>query len=549
MSGKMVEYNEIVAKFILTFLVLIKYNFYMKTVSDKIKTSLVFLAFFISFLIIHSLINGFASSDDPYYHAKHALLIEQSGRLDLVEPWLEFHFFNYAPTDPWWGFHLGLALFIHLFGLFSGVKIFISLLGALVFLVFYLILNDLSIKYPLAWTWLLFSASSIFTHRLFLERPHLLSIIVLPLALLLLIKGRNFWLFVLSLFYALCYDLAPMIILAALIYSAAEARANRRINLKPLIASAGGVLIGIIIHPASLNYLYVIFMQLWQTFFLKFTGIDLGIGGESRLMDFSGFVFGNLLVLLFYEAAVVLFLALRKYSQNKVSGDFLFLYSGFWFLVTLAVPRGVEYWLPSAVLFIALIFNNFWSAAEFNQIWHWLAKRLNFKVFSFFLISLAVLIILNNLSNVFFSIYQAKNFDYKSFEQANFWLKSHTKKDSIIFYNNWGMWPLMFFYNNHNRYIHGIDPTFLYEYDHELFWLWKNISYYGLYCDRPEACLDASPRDNARLIKTAIKERFQAGYILLTNNQDQPLAKFLISDKKNFLKVFNNEKVLIYKLE
>lgn len=521
----------------------------MKIVSNKIKIFLVFLVFFVLFLIIHLLINGFTSLDDPYYHAKHALLIAQSGQLNLVEPWLEFHFFNYAPTDPWWGFHLGLALFIHLFGLFLGVKIFASLLGALVFLVFYLILNNLSIKYPLVWTWLLFSASSVFTYRLFLERPHLLSMIVLPLALLLLIKGRNFGLFALSLFYALCYDLAPMIILAALIYSAVEAQANRRINLRPLIASAGGILIGIIIHPESLNYLYIIFMQLWQTFFLKFTGIDLGIGSESQLMDFSGFVSSNFLVLLFYVAAVVLFLALRKYNQNKVSGNFLFLYSGFWFLVTLAVPRGVEYWLPSVVLFIALVFNNFWSTAEFNQIWHWLAKKLNFKVFIFFLLSLAVLIIFNNLSNAFSLIYQTKSLDYQSFEQANFWLKSHTKEDSIIFYNNWGMWPLMFFHNNHNRYIHGIDPTFLYEYDHKLFWLWKNISYYGLYCDRQEICLDASPRDNARLIKMAIKEKFQADYILLPNNQDQPLAKFLISDKKNFLKVFNNEKVLIYKLK
>ena len=124
------------------------------------KSAMVFLFFFFLFFFTHLLNGQFISSDDPYYHAKHALLIEQSGEINLVEPWLEFHFLNFAPADYWWGFHLGMAIFIHWFGLFLGVEIFASILATLVFLIFYLILNELRVKYPLAWLSFLFFSST-----------------------------------------------------------------------------------------------------------------------------------------------------------------------------------------------------------------------------------------------------------------------------------------------------------------------------------------------------------------------------------------------------
>jgi len=515
-----------------------------------LKASLIFFFFFLLFFSVHWLGDGFISNDDPYYHAKHAQLIERSGNLTLTEPWLEFHFLNYAPVDPWWGYHLLLALFIHCFGLILGVKILSSFLAALVFLIFYLILNNLNLKYPAVWTCLLFFASSIFEYRLFLERPHLLSIIILPLGLWLLIREKYFWLFLLALFYALAYQLAPLVILPALIFSAVGACFNKRLNLKPLIAAAGGVLAGIIIHPHSLNYLYVIFISFFEIFFLKFSGIDLDIGGELRLMDFSGFVYNNFLVLSFYAAAAVLFLALRKYDRNKAVSWFLFLYSGFWFLVALLVLRGVEYWLPSAVLFIALMFNNFWPTTEFNQIKHWLKSKINLKVLGFFLVSLTILIIFNNLINIFSPIYEVKkNSDYQSFEQANFWLKSHTEKNSIIFYDNWGMWPMMFYFNDYNHYITGMDPTFLYEYDARTYWIWRNLIADGLFCDQPRPCSNISLTKQAELAPWAIKNIFRADYAVLINNQDGKLIKNFNNLPASARLVFKSRTLIIYEIK
>ena len=93
-----------------------KNNFWLKTI-------LVFIVFFSIFFFGHLLKQGFWSNDDPYYHAKHSALIAQTGDLALVRPWLEFHFLNYAPNDPWWGFHLLQAIFIYFFGALLGAKI------------------------------------------------------------------------------------------------------------------------------------------------------------------------------------------------------------------------------------------------------------------------------------------------------------------------------------------------------------------------------------------------------------------------------------------
>ena len=514
-----------------------------------IRAGLVFLFFFILFLSAHLLNSGFISLDDPYYHAKHAALMAQSGNFTLIKPWLEFHFFNYAPTDPWWGFHLGLVLFIYLFGLVLGAKIFASFLAALVFLVFYLILRALKLKYLFFWTLLLFISSSIFSYRLFLARPHLLSMIVFPLAIYFLIKKNNFWLFFLALVYALSYQLSPLIILLAGAYVLVEAYHQKRVEFKPLIAAAGGILAGIILHPNSLNYVYVIYIHLARVLFLKFSGVNLNIGGELQLIDFMNYLSGNFLAVLFTVVAVPLFLAFRKRGRNLIIGDFLFLYSSLWFMAVLLVPRAVEYWLPAAVLFAAVIFNDLVASKEYQIIKKFISEKVNLKIIIFFLAGALAVIMFNNLANLYLMLSTRQtDITSENFRQANLWLKANTKESSIIFYDNWGMWPMMFYYNDYNHYVLGMDPTFLYEYDNKTYWLWRNLTSYGLACDRSTACLDFSPRQQINLVPAAIKNIFQAKYAVAANNPPGNLVKTLNSLRAKAKLVFKNTDLLIYEI-
>jgi len=520
----------------------LKNNIYLRAV-------LIFVVFFSIFFLGHLLKQGFWSTDDPYYHAKHSALIVQTGNLTLVRPWLEFHFLNYAPNDPWWGFHLWQAAFIYFFGVFLGVKIAAALLAGLFFAVFYFILKKFSVPYPFVWVYLIFISSSYFFFRISVERPQILGIIILPLFSYFLVEKKYYLMFCLAALFAIFYHFFLSLFLLIFFYWLVEYYQERKVNLKPFIFTGLGVLAGILIHPNSLNYLFVVFVHSAEVLYLKFTGVNLGVGVELYPSALPDFIFNNFLIFVPFCLAIVLFLGVKRINQNRKM-IFYFLISIFWFLVSLVVIRGADYWIPFGWLFIALVFEEFSQSEEWPCIKNLFRRRVNLRVTAFFFFSFILFVSLYNITeNFFIRTWEGnRNLSTQYVADANNWLKKNTPSGSIIFYDDWSLWPMMFFYNDHNRYITGMDPTFLYEYDHRLSWIWKNISYYGLYCDKPGICLEIGPRDNIRLAKAAIKDMFRSDYIFLENRPEHPLAKLLAADRKDFTKVFGSQGILIYKI-
>jgi len=164
----------------------------------------IFLLFFGIFLFIHSNINDFLGTDDPYYHAEHSELIAESGKLTLVKPWIEFHFLANAPADPYFLSHLVAAGLIKIFGVIWGIKILSALFAASIFFVFYLILKSEQVRHTWIFLTLFFFSSVNFIFRLTLERPYVFSIALLLLAYYLIRREKYLWLFVLSIFH--CYQ-------------------------------------------------------------------------------------------------------------------------------------------------------------------------------------------------------------------------------------------------------------------------------------------------------------------------------------------------------
>lgn len=546
-----------------------------------LRVILIFVIFFSIFLFGHLLKQEFWSIDDPYYHAKHSALIAQTGNLTLVEPWMEFHFLNYAPNDPWWGFHLWQAVFIHFFGVFLGVKIASAFLIGLFFAIFYFILKKFSVRHSFIWISLVFISSSYFQYRIFLERPQILGIILLPLFSYFLInpvrnsgeissagvipesnhskgwrggisngvKKKYYAMACLAGIFAILYHLFLSLFFLIFLYYLAEYYQTKKIDLKIFIFTCLGIFAGILIHPNSLNYIYIVFVQFVEILYLRFTGVNLGVGGELYPSSTFNFIFTNFLLFVPFCLAIVLFLSVKKIKENRAM-VFYFLVSIFWFFVAFIIARGGDFWVPFGWLFVILVFEEFSQTKEWLDIKNIFCRQVNLKIVGFFFFVFIFFVFILNTTETFFLKTSERNqgLTNQYMADANNWLKNNTPENSIIFYNDWSLWPTMFFNNDYNRYITGIDPTFLYEYDHRLSWIWKNISYYGLYCDKQEACLDISPRDNARLIKMAIKEKFRSDYILLENYKERPFAQFLASDKNDFKKVFNNGGVLIYEI-
>ena len=94
------------------------------------------------------------------------------------------------------------------------------------------------------------------------------------------------------------------------------------------------------------------------------------------------------------------------------------------------------------------------------------------------------------------------------------------------------IFPELFYFNDQNYYINGLDQTFMYEKDKELYKTWS-----GLVSGKTD------PNETAKIIK----EKFHSSYILL-EKKDKKFAGLLTKSK--FLeKVFEEETVIIYKIK
>jgi hypothetical protein len=62
------------------------------------------------------------------------------------------------------------------------------------------------------------------------------------------------------------------------------------------------------------------------------------------------------------------------------------------------------------------------------------------------------------------------------FAGASNWLAENTPEGSRVFQTDWDDFPRLFFYNTHNTYLIGLDPTYMQLYDSELYDLWVDIT-------------------------------------------------------------------------
>jgi hypothetical protein len=62
------------------------------------------------------------------------------------------------------------------------------------------------------------------------------------------------------------------------------------------------------------------------------------------------------------------------------------------------------------------------------------------------------------------------------FAGASAWLKGNTPAGSRVFQTDWDDFPRLFFYNTHNTYLIGLDPTYMQLYNAKLYDLWVDIT-------------------------------------------------------------------------
>jgi hypothetical protein len=122
-----------------------------------------------------------------------------------------------------------------------------------------------------------------------------------------------------------------------------------------------------------------------------------------------------------------------------------------------------------------------------------------------------------------------KSKPYRLYAGASAWLEQNTPAGALVFQTDWDDFPRLFFYNTHNTYLAGLDPTYMQLYDAKLYDLWVNIT-----------------RGNVKQPSQVILDSFGARYV----HTDLKHSNFIdvASDDPGLKEVYRDDDAVIFEV-
>jgi hypothetical protein len=411
--------------------------------------------------------------NDGFYHIKLAWLMRTEGFTPDF-PWLPLTVLNEREFyDHHFLFHVLLMPFT-LGDLRVGAKWAAVSFASLAFLaIWYLFRRQ---RLPFAWLWALalLGISDAFLYRMSITRAQSLSLALLALATLWLLERKHKHLAVLSFVYVWMYDAYPLILALVVLYVLSIGLIERRLELKPLLYISGGILLGLILNPYFPDNIIFSYRHMLPKLA---DATSLSVGNEWFPYETKTLLRNSLPALIaFASGTLALGLSERKMDSRTALGLFLALFFG---LMLFQARRFVEYFPPFALIFAAFA----WApllrpeSAPQDQPIHDAAPAVasprNWIAPWLLLVAVALSIAL--------SVPRARNTirtskPYDLYAGASTWLEQNTPAGSRIFQTDWDDFPRLFYYNTHNTYLIGLDPTYLQLYDSDLYALWVEIT-------------------------------------------------------------------------
>lgn len=440
-----------------------------------------FVLFFLGMAVIQFATPNMPDNDG-FYHIKLAYLMRTQG----LKP-----DFSYLPLsilnarefyDHHFLFHVFLIPFT--FGdLHQGAKWAAVFFASVSFLaVWYLFDRQ---RVPFAWLWALalLGISDAFLFRMSVTRAQSLSLAVLALAFIWLLEGKYKRLAVLSFVYVWMYDAFPLIIALAGLHLIAVMLIEGRLELKPLLYVSAGVLLGMLLNPYFPENIIFSYRHMLPKLA---DATSVRVGNEWYPYETKQLLENSLPALIAFASGILaLGLSARKMDSRTAFGLLLALLFG---LMLFQARRFVEYFPPFALIFATFAW------APLLQPSPALAPDTNVdaaqdkltpasvpstfsprKYFAPALLSVAIAF------SIARSIPQAReavssSSPYTLYADASAWLEKNTPADARVFQTDWDDFPHLFFYNTHNTYLIGLDPTYMQLYDADLYSLWVKIT-------------------------------------------------------------------------
>ncbi len=396
------------------------------------------------------------ADNDSFYHVKMARLLPEVGFLHDF-PWLHWTLFRDRFVSHHHGFHVLLAPFVWVSDVVTGspvlgAKVACVAAMSLTLFVLCLILHTLGVRLAPLWLLVLACAPWHFWLRLSFIRAPMLALPLLLLALWLILTQRPRWLALTAFVLTQLYNGSVILVLlpAAFLLAALVRREPLRAPLRSAAAVLAGIAAGFILHPYFPDNLDFLRVQL----FASGLGAPFEAGVEWRPYRASFFLVMSAPFLLIWIACLARRLYLRAPFTSRTLA--LLLLNVLFFALTCKSRRFIEYWPAFALL----------SAADLALIpqrpvqpAHPPRRPLSERPAA--LAALIAFLCLTGLVNLHFARRQIRpTHDPGAIRGAMDHLAQVSPAGSIVFTDDWDVFPYCFFWNHRNRYVVGLDPVF-----------------------------------------------------------------------------------------
>jgi len=471
--------------------------------------------------------------NDGYYHIKLAALMTQQG-LKPEFVWLPLTILNPEQfVDHHFLFHVLLIPFTS-GDLILGAKWAGVLFAASAFAALGWLLYRQQVPHAALWAIGALVVSEAFIYRMSMARAQSLSLTILILALGWLLGGQYRRLLPLGFLYVWLYDAFPLLLVVCACYVAAEWLLGGGLRLAPVAYAAAGIGLGLLINPYFPDNLLFIGRHLLP----KLTeATSISVGNEWFPYD-TAQLLGNsgLAVLAFASGALALGLRGRRMGVRTATALFFGLVLG---LMLFQARRFVEYFPPFALIFAALAWSPLlrrpeWAGAEVgadsvtgppDQHRSLLWRKLG----------VAALTVGALAAGLWFSL-EASQVSVRAsrssqrFQAAADWLEGNSPEGARVFQTDWDDFPRLFFYNTHNTYTVGLDPTYLQLQDAGLYDLWVDLT-----------------QGRAADLSASIRESFGAEYALSDLDHERFLQA--AAEDPQMREVYRDEFAVVFAVE
>jgi hypothetical protein len=435
---------------------------------------------------------------DGYYHIKFAWLMRQDGfhpRMDF--PWLPLTVLNPQDfTDHHLLYHLTLIPFT--FGdLRLGAKASALVFASLAILATYLLMTRLKVRYPLGWLLALLGSAEWFLGRLSMTRRQSLSLLLLMLATYLLIQGRYRWMLAVAFAYAWLFD--GFVLLIAVVGLAFGARliADRRWAWPMLGWTGLGLALALLLNPYYPNNITFTILHVLPKLAPP---ADIQVGGEWAPYSPDVLFRTSWLAIAFVLAGLVPLLMQPRRALRDRTVLFLLGLALFFLLLYTRSRRWVEIEPAFAVLLCSYTWVHYGIPrvllAEMNGL-----RRLLRAV-----LALVTVVLLGwQLQQ---TVWRAQRnasggHPWTGFQEPTQLVIQSSDPGDRIFQTDWDDFPELFFHDSYNTYIIGLDPTYMFLENPELYRLWRSIG-----------------RGQVAMPAALIRDRFGARWVLTDRAHD-----------------------------